>query len=107
MKKSLLLLSLSPVCAFAQAPAVDSGDNFGFIVAALALIVVLFFLCRELICWYYKINKQISNQEEVIRLLKKIANESNAPMNDTKLGESKKGIMKELSDSTKFMATGK
>jgi hypothetical protein len=26
-------------------------------------------------CWYWKINQSIKNQEEIIRLLKKIANE--------------------------------
>ena len=49
----------------------------------------------------------VSNQEEIIRLLKKKANESNTPTNNTKLGDEKKGVLKELADSTKFMAIGK
>lgn len=41
----------------------------------LLLSVGIFILCRELICWYWKINQQVENQQEIIRLLKKIAGE--------------------------------
>lgn len=92
---------------FAQAPAPSSSDGFGSVLIVLLICVIIFIVCRELLCWYYKINKMVSNQEEIIRLLKKIANESNTPTNNTKLGDEKKGVLKELADSTKFMVIGK
>ena len=92
-----------PMTLFAQAPAPATGE-IGSVLIVLLICVIIFIICRELLCWYYKINKMVSNQEEIIRLLKKIANENNAPTNETKLGEQKKSI---LVDSTKFMVTGK
>ena len=35
----------------------------------LLAIIGVFFLCRELLCWYWKINKSIANQERIIELL--------------------------------------
>lgn len=35
----------------------------------LIITVVIFLLCRELMCWYWKINRSISNQERIIELL--------------------------------------
>lgn len=35
----------------------------------LLAIIGVFFLCREIMCWYWKINKSIANQERIIELL--------------------------------------
>lgn len=109
MKKlTFTLFSLLPSAVFAQG--INSPSLFEYFGTAFLFLIIsaiVLIACRELICWYYKINKRISNQEEIIRLLKKIANESNAPLNDHKLGEEKRGILKELANSTKFMITGK
>lgn len=109
MKKiTLVSFALTPIVLFAQTPAPSSSfDGFGSVLMVLLICVIIFIVCRELFCWYYKINKMVSNQEEIIRLLKKIANESNTPTNNTKLEDEKKGVLKELVDSTKFMVTGK
>ena len=109
MKKiTLVSFALTPIVLFAQAPAPSSSfDGFGSVLMVLLICVIIFIVCRELFCWYYRINKMVSNQEEIIRLLKKIANESNTPTNNTKLEDEKKGVLKELVDSTKFMVTGK
>lgn len=108
MKKiTLVSFALTPIALFAQAPAPSSSDGLGSVLMVLLVCAIIFIVCRELLCWYYKINKMVSNQEEIIRLLKKIANESNTPTNNTKLGDEKKGVLKELVDSTKFMVTGK
>lgn len=107
MKKiTFISFAITPMALFAQAPAPATGE-IGSVLIVLLICVIIFIICRELLCWYYKINKMVSNQEEIIRLLKKIANENNAPTNETKLGEQKKGIFKDLVDSTKFMVTGK
>lgn len=81
MKKFFITLAaMSPLAAYAQAAPASSDGGFGLmtIILAVVLIVAVFLLCRELVCWYWKINKSISNQEEIIRLLKKIAGENNS-----------------------------
>lgn len=47
-------------------------------ILAIVALILIFFLCRELNCWYFKINdrknqmdKIIENQEEIIELLMK------------------------------------
>lgn len=81
MKKTILsIIAASPVSAYAQAAPASSDGGFGLmtIVLVIVLIVAVFLLCREIVCWYWKINKSIANQEEIIRLLKKIAGEGNS-----------------------------
>lgn len=36
------------------------------------VIIGIFFLCRELMCWYWKINRSIENQEKIISLLQQL-----------------------------------
>lgn len=36
------------------------------------LIIALLLICREPICWYFKINKMKAQQEEIIRQLKEL-----------------------------------
>lgn len=40
----------------------------------LLAVIGIFFLCRELMCWYWKINKSIENQERIILLLEQLVN---------------------------------
>lgn len=77
MKKiTLVSFALTPMALFAQAPAPSSSfDGFGSVLMVLLICAIIFIVCRELLCWYYKINKMVSNQEEIIRLLKKMAGE--------------------------------
>lgn len=72
MRKILLsVFVFIPVIVNAQAYH-DNSSGFGDFLIMLIVAIVIFILCRELICWYYKINKSISNQEEIIKLLKDI-----------------------------------
>lgn len=77
--KKIILISLAsmPIALYAQAPApYSSFEGGGRLLIIILVLVTAFFICRELLCWYYKINKMVSNQEEIIRLLKKIAGEN-------------------------------
>ncbi|WP_229058502.1 hypothetical protein [Parabacteroides leei] len=42
----------------------------------LLAIIGVFFLCREIMCWYWKINKSIANQERIIELLETLVKQS-------------------------------
>ena len=46
------------------------GDFTGTIVGIIVGLIILFLICRELVCWYYKINKITALLEEQISLLK-------------------------------------
>ena len=84
MKKiTFISFVITPMALFAQAPAPSlSFEGGGRLLIIILVLVIVFFICRELICWYYKINKMVSNQEEIIRILKKIAGEDK---NDSKI----------------------
>lgn len=75
MKKTLFLLAaLMPCAAFAQVPmGYGSGPSYLSFFIFLLILIGLFFLCREILCWYWKVNKMVQNQEEIIRLLNVIA----------------------------------
>lgn len=38
----------------------------------LGIVFILFLICRELVCWYWKINKISSTLDEVLEELKKM-----------------------------------
>ena len=38
----------------------------------LAILLAIFFIGREITLWYFKINKRVDNQEELIRISKSI-----------------------------------
>ena len=42
------------------------------LIVVIAIAVLLFFACREIICWYFKINERIRLLEEQNALLKKL-----------------------------------
>ena len=54
-----------------QAP---SGLENGFIgmLAVLTVVIALWFVLRQLVCWYYKINERIELQKRTNELLEKL-----------------------------------
>ena len=47
-------------------------EDLSFVISAFLVFlisVVAFFICRELLCWYWKINERISKQEEMTGIL--------------------------------------
>lgn len=38
----------------------------------LVITIAIFFLCRELMCWYWKINEHLENQKRIIEKLDKL-----------------------------------
>lgn len=39
------------------------------------IVIVIFLLMREITLWYFRVNEQIRNQQEIIRLLRRISGE--------------------------------
>lgn len=48
----------------------DSGNLNSFILIYLVISIIVFLVCREIACWYFKINKTITLLEEIRDLLK-------------------------------------
>jgi uncharacterized membrane protein YciS (DUF1049 family) len=46
-------------------------EQFGLLCLLFGGAVIVFIVCRELLCWYWKINQHISNQAKQIELLEK------------------------------------
>jgi len=57
-------------------------STFGFVVFVIAILVL-----REVVTWYFKINRITKQNTEIIRLLSKLANEPEQPTDTEKLGE--------------------
>ena len=47
-----------------------SGQDIGIIIGILVGIIIIFLICRELVCWYWKINRLIALMEEQNNLFK-------------------------------------
>ena len=50
----------------------DLVNYVAVILVALLILIVI----RELVCWYWKINKQVQQNDEIIDLLKRIYDET-------------------------------
>lgn len=55
-----------------------SMELFSYIVIALIVLAILLVM-RELVCWYWKINKQVQQNDEIIDLIKRICGETLNP----------------------------
>lgn len=42
------------------------SDALVRLLIALAVIVIISLICREIVCWYWKINERINQQNEII-----------------------------------------
>lgn len=44
----------------------------GELIIVLIVTIAIFFLCREIMCWYWKINEHLENQKKIIEKLDKL-----------------------------------
>lgn len=51
-----------------------NGINDFWFVFTLIFIIALFFILRELVCWYWKVNESIELQKDIKNLLEMINN---------------------------------
>ena len=47
-----------------------TSDIIMYVVIAIIVLVLIFLLLKEVICWYWKINKRVSLMEETNHLLR-------------------------------------
>ena len=45
-------------------------DSLPILIVFIAVVVVIFFICRELFCWYFKQTEQVELLKEIRNLLK-------------------------------------
>ena len=55
------------------------GSIFGILAIFLVIVLVIFLVCREIFCWYWKINQRIALLTEIRDLLAGSANLSTSP----------------------------
>lgn len=80
----LTLLAMMPLPLFAQM--YETPSTAGILVSLLIFLavgIVIFLICREIVCWYWKINRMVDNQEEIIRLLEEISRKINGNTNSS------------------------
>jgi len=60
-----------------------SGNLFSIIITVLIVIIVVFLICRELICWYWKINRIVVLLEEQNKFLQDLLIKNSVSHNST------------------------
>lgn len=50
-------------------------------VMVLLLFVAIFLLCREIVCWYWKINKRLEIEQQILDELRKLNADKNPESN--------------------------
>ena len=59
------------------------GTYLIYLIIILVFLIGLFLLFRELVCWYWKINERIKQQNEIILLLKQLIVKENSKESPT------------------------
>jgi hypothetical protein len=76
-----------------------------YTILVIGVIVVLFLLLREVICWYYKINERISLQIKTNELLEKLVNRSNSSFDNFSSSNNKTSIYNNSTTDSNFQKT--
>ena len=79
MKKILLAIAIAAPTLLSASTSTQGELDFSHISAMLIVfsffllvVIALFLIFRELICWYIKINRIDKQQQEILRLLKEL-----------------------------------
>ena len=79
MKKILLAIAIAAPTLLSASTSTQGELDFSHISAMLIVfsffllvVIALFLIFRELICWYFKINRIDKQQQEILRLLKEL-----------------------------------
>ena len=79
MEKSLTAIAIAAPTLLSASAGTPNGLDFSHISAMLIVfsffllvVIALLLIFRELICWYFKINRIDKQQQEILRLLKEL-----------------------------------
>jgi len=75
LSKCMVLLVILGLCTPSSALAYNSEGSGDIVIIAIALFMSLavFLICREIVCWYFKINLINDKFDKVIDLLEEIS----------------------------------
>jgi hypothetical protein len=66
------------------------GEIIGIVIGSLVGVIIIFLICRELVCWYWKINRLVELMEQqnslLSSLMSKNISSSNASNNNSSAG---------------------
>lgn len=51
------------------------GLGIGLYLGYLVFVIIVFLVCREVVCWYWKINVNLELQRDILKELKKLNGE--------------------------------
>ena len=80
----------------------NSGNSIGTLAIFLVIVLVVFLVCREIVCWYWKINKSIALLTEIRDLLAngaRIGSSSESPQSATEAVEGSLSAARNLAAS--------
>ncbi len=79
----MALILCIPTYAFAMGSSEIAGAVLGYGIMIMLVAIIIFLICREIICWYFKINLQvqlateaIKHQDTIVKLLQEIRDNS-------------------------------
>ena len=81
-----------------------TDTSLGTLIVFLVICAVIWLIIRELICWYYKINKRVEQQDEMIRLLRNISSKLGADPTTTAPNNSVSPFAGTMTDAEKIKA---
>lgn len=65
-----------------------NGGNFFFgLMLTLVVIMIIFLICREIVCWYFKINERLAVLQEIRDLLEFQKNAAKLHLDTDRQGE--------------------
>ncbi len=69
-------VTLLPGLSHAYGPSGDLGFGFVSLIIFVLVLLAIFLLCREIVCWYWKINKAVLLLTEIRDLLQRLQGSS-------------------------------
>ncbi|PWS28567.1 hypothetical protein DHW03_01555 [Pedobacter yonginense] len=98
MKKILSFIAMIPLFAQAQDTEGFRTGSFIGVLLATGFMILLFLALRQLVLWYWKIDKIVAYQEQNITALQAIYDAQEALL---KVARAQQEILKEISDNLK------
>jgi hypothetical protein len=70
-----------------------------YIILSLFIFLIIFLLIREIMCWYWKINISVQNQESIIKLLTEINTKLENAKTEKTISETEESMLNNINSS--------